>query len=79
MTPFIQLNLTEGTPCFISILQIVLVEPRWKGGIPYTYLVLAGGESFTRNVTDSYESVMNAIQCYYKNRDYVAKSLSPKV
>ena len=85
MTPFMQLTLTDGTPCFISILQIVLVEPRksrnTEGGrdVSYTYIVLAGGESVTRNVTDSYDSVMAAIQCYYKNRDYVAKSLSPKI
>ena len=84
MTPFMQLTLTDGTPCFINILQVVLVEPRkgqnrYGDREPYTYIVLAGGESITRNVTDSYESVMDAIQCYYKNRDYVAKSLSPKV
>ena len=86
MTPFMQLTLTDGTPCFISILQIVLVEPREYNNISYdtvkdtyTYIVLAGGECVTRNVKDSYESVMDAIQCYYKNRDYVAKSLSPKV
>jgi len=79
MTPFMQLTLTDGKPCFISILQVVLVEPRRKGGIPYTYLVLAGGESITRNVTDSYESVMDAIIGYHKNKDFVAKSLSPKV
>ena len=79
MTPFMQLTLTDGTPCFISILQVVLVEPRRKGCIPYTYLVLAGGECVTRNVTDSYESVMDAIIGYHKNKDFVAKSLSPKV
>ena len=84
MTPFMQLTLTDGTPCFINILQVVLVEPRkrdnrYGGREPYTYIVLAGGESVTRNVTDSYESVMDAIMNYYKNRDFVAKSLSPKV
>ena len=85
MTPFMQLTLTDGTPCFISILRVVLVEPRISRStadgrdVPYTYIVLSGGESITRNVTDSYESVMDAIQCYYKNRDFVAKSLSPKV
>ena len=85
MTPFMQLTLTDGTPCFININQVVLVEPRMArntaGGrdTPYTYIVLSGGESITRNVTDSYESVMGAIQCYYKNKDIVAKSLSPKV
>ena len=85
MTPFMQLTLTDGTPCFISILQIVLVEPRksrnTEGGrdVPYTYIVLAGGECVTRNVTDSYESVMDAIIGYHKNKDFVAKSLSPKV
>ena len=85
MTPFMQLTMTDSTPCFINILQIVLVEPRKHRNtasgrdVPYTYIVLSGGECITRNVTDSYESVMNAIQTYYKNRDYVAKSLSPKV
>ena len=85
MTPFMQLTLTDSTPCFINILQVVLVEPRMGDnryggrGVPYTYIVLAGGESITRNVTDSYESVMDAIMNYYKNRDFVAKSLSPKV
>ena len=77
MTPFMQLTLTDNTPCFINILQVVLVEPR-KGKIndPYTYIVLAGGDCVTRSVKDSYESVMDAIQCYYKNRDYVADQLS---
>ena len=86
MTPFIQLTLRDGKPCFINILQVVLVEPRIIGnkhhhsyGESYTYIVLAGGESITRNVTDSYESVMEAIIGYHKNRDFVAKSLSPKV
>ena len=85
MTPFMQLTLTDGTPTFINILQIVLVEPRLArntaGGrdTPYTYIVLSGGESITRNVTDSYRSVLNAIECYYKNKDFVTKSLSPKV
>jgi len=88
MTPFMQLTLINGTPCFISILQVVLVEPREyrdakmmraEDNKNYTYIVLAGGESFTRSVKDSYESVMDAIQCYYKNRDFVAKSLSPKI
>ena len=66
-------------------IQVVLVEPRkvhnHAGGRDesYTYIVLAGGESVTRNVTDSYESVMEAIIGYHKNRDFVAKSLSPKV
>ena len=84
MTPFMQLTLTDGTPCFINILQVVLVEPR-KGANrygdrePYTYIVLAGGESITRNVTDSYDSVMAAIIGYHKNNDFVAKSLSPKI
>ena len=85
MTPFMQLTLTDGTPCFISILQVVLVEPRISRNTatgrdtPYTYIVLSGGESITRNVTDSYESVMEAIIGYHKNKDLVAKSLSPKI
>jgi len=85
MTPFIQLTLRDGKPTFININQVVLVEPRkvhnHMGGRDesYTYIVLAGGESITRNVTDSYESVMEAIIGYHKNRDFVAKSLSPKV
>tara|TARA_Y100000992_G_scaffold275750_1_gene219517 strand:- start:290 stop:547 length:258 start_codon:yes stop_codon:yes gene_type:complete len=85
MTPFMQLTLTDGTPTFINILQVVLVEPRKSrntaGGrdVPYTYIVLSGGESITRNVTDSYDSVMEAIIGYHKNKDFVAKSLSPKV
>ena len=79
MTPFVQLTLTDGTPCFINILQIVLVEPRrfrnTEGGrdSAYTYIVLAGGEAITRNVTDSYDSVMNAIICYHKNKDFVRR------
>ena len=88
MTPFMQLTLINGTQCFINILQVVLVEPREyrdsrllraEDNKNYTYIILAGGELIDRSVKDSYESVMNAIQCYYKNRDYVAKSLSPKV
>ena len=85
MTPFMQLTLRDGKPCFINILQVVLVEPRkarnTAGGrdVPYTYIVLAGGESITRNVTDSYDSVMAAIIGYHKNKDIVAKSLSPKI
>ena len=84
MTPFMQLTLRDGTPCFINILQVVLVEPRkgenrYGDREPYTYIVLAGGECVTRNVKDSYESVMDAIIGYHKNKDFVAKSLSPKV
>ena len=85
MTPFMQLTLTCGTPCFISILQVVLVEPRKSrntmdgSDVPFTYIVLSGGESITRNVKDSYDSVMEIIISYYKNKDYVAKSLSPKI
>ena len=85
MTPFMQLTLRDGNPCFINILQVVLVEPRkvhnHMGGRDesYTYIVLSGGESITRNVKDSYDSVMGIIINYHKNKDYVAKSLSPKV
>ena len=85
MTPFMQLTLTDGTPTFVNILQVVLVEPRKSrntaGGrdVPYTYIVLSGGESITRNVKDSYDSVMGIIINYHKNKDYVAKSLSPKI
>ena len=74
MTPFMQLTLTDGTPCFISILQVVLVEPReGKNNDPNTYIVLAGGGSFTRYVKDSYDSVMEAIICYHKNKDFVRR------
>ena len=48
-----------------------------------TYIALSGGldtesaHTMSRKVKDSYESVMDTIMCYYKNREYVAKSLSP--
>ena len=72
MSPFIQLTLTDGTPCFININQIVLVEAR-KADMPsktygfeyYTYIVL-NGNSGPRDIQESYESVMQTIISYYE-------------
>ena len=72
LTPFIQLTLLDGTPCFININQIVLVEAR-KSDMPskkyefeyYTYIVL-NGNSGPRDVQESYESVMQTIISYYE-------------
>ena len=71
MSPFIALTLLDGTPCFININQIVLVEAR-KTDMPskkyefeyYTYIVL-NGNSGPRDVQESYETVMQTILGYY--------------
>ena len=74
MIPIMQLTLTDGNPCSINILQVVLVEPRKSrnpaGGldISYTYIVLSGGETITRSVKDSYKSVMALIANYWERQ-----------
>ena len=72
MTPFIQLTLLDGTPSYININQIVIVEPKKSvmpnktyGFTSYTYIVLTGNCS-PRDVQENYETVMLTILSYYE-------------
>tara|TARA_B100000700_G_scaffold262527_1_gene299128 strand:+ start:1600 stop:1836 length:237 start_codon:yes stop_codon:yes gene_type:complete len=59
---FINLTGLDGTPITINISKIVCYEPRFTSSktdsdtiIPYTYIVLSGGHTVTRQVRKTYE------------------------
>jgi len=59
----------DGTPITINVSKIVCYEPRFTSlktspdeVIPYTYIVLSGGQTVTRSIRDTYEQFSKKLQ-----------------
>jgi len=66
---FINLICIDGTPITINISKIVCIEPRFTSlktdpdtVIPYTYIVLSGGHTVTRQINLTYEEFCKTIK-----------------
>ena len=69
---FINLTSLDGTPITINVSKIVCYEPRFTSSktdpdldIPYTYIVLSGGNTVTRSVREPYGSFCKMMQQFY--------------